>query len=68
MYESHDKNRVEDPTLNDEILGSHSEIASKLKQFYTAIQEEEIPDRFLDLLEKLDRAEKAHHNNEEKGT
>ncbi|SSC67195.1 NepR family anti-sigma factor [Ciceribacter selenitireducens] len=33
-------------------------IAEKLRQFYRAVQDEAIPDRFLSLLEKLDQAEK----------
>ncbi|KXF76203.1 RNA polymerase [Paramesorhizobium deserti] len=39
-------------------LGPNSEIGSKLRALYTSIQEETIPDRFLDLLEKLDQAER----------
>ncbi len=42
---------------DDDLLGSNSEIAVKLKQFYAAIQEEKLPDTILDLLEKLDEAE-----------
>ncbi len=38
-------------------LGSNSEIGLKLRALYTGIQEEAIPERFLDLLEKLDQAE-----------
>lgn len=34
-------------------------ISRKLKLLYTAVEEEGIPDRFLDLLEKLDLAERA---------
>lgn len=33
-------------------------ISDKLRTFYQTVQEEEIPDKFLDLLEKLDSAEK----------
>lgn len=47
---------------DDDLLGSNSEIAVKLRQFYTAIQEEKIPDKFLDLLEKLDKAEQESQN------
>ncbi|WP_438753708.1 NepR family anti-sigma factor [Pararhizobium sp. O133] len=32
-------------------------MATKLKALYTAVEEEPIPDMFLDLLEKLDQAE-----------
>ncbi|MBW3097285.1 NepR family anti-sigma factor [Pseudohoeflea coraliihabitans] len=33
-------------------------ISKKLKELYSAVEEEGIPDRFLSLLEKLDAAEK----------
>ena len=39
------------------ILGPNCEVGLKLKALYTSIQDETIPDRFLDLLEKLDQAE-----------
>ncbi|AHK03957.1 hypothetical protein X971_4108 [Agrobacterium tumefaciens LBA4213 (Ach5)] len=32
-------------------------ISRKLRELYDAVQEEGIPDKFLDLLEKLDEAE-----------
>ena len=32
-------------------------ISRKLRELYSAVQDEGIPDRFLDLLEKLDEAE-----------
>ncbi|WP_297323586.1 NepR family anti-sigma factor [uncultured Bartonella sp.] len=57
MDDSKVKNGSEIIGPDDDLLGSNSEIAIKLRQFYTAIQEEQIPDRFLDLLEKLDKAE-----------
>ena len=57
MDDGKGKNGSEMIGPDDDLLGSNSEIAVKLRQFYTAIQEEEIPERFLDLLEKLDRAE-----------
>ena len=34
-----------------------AEISRRLKAFYDSVQEEEIPERFLNLLEKLDHAE-----------
>ncbi len=37
-------------------------ISRKLKLLYNAVEEEGIPDRFLDLLEKLDLAERAATN------
>ncbi len=39
-------------------LGPNTEIGSKLRALYTSIQDETIPDRFLDLLEKLDQVER----------
>ena len=36
-----------------------TEIARKLREYYGSVEKEPIPDRFLDLLEKLDEAEKA---------
>lgn len=33
-------------------------ISRKLREFYDAVQEEGIPDRFLELLERLEQAEK----------
>ncbi|WP_303619490.1 NepR family anti-sigma factor [Mariluticola halotolerans] len=37
----------------------NSQISQKLRELYSSVQEEAIPDRFLDLLEQLDEAEKA---------
>nr|WP_307233203.1 NepR family anti-sigma factor [Pararhizobium capsulatum] len=37
---------------------SNTQIASKLKALYSAVEQEPIPDMFLDLLEQLDRAER----------
>lgn len=37
---------------------SRSVISRKLRELYAAVQDEGIPDKFLDLLEKLDEAEK----------
>ena len=43
------------------ITGRRSKVTSrryvKLRSLYAAVQDEAIPDRFLDLLEKLDQAE-----------
>lgn len=41
-----------------EMAGITPGIAEQLRQFYRAVQDEAIPDRFLSLLEKLDQAEK----------
>lgn len=35
----------------------NAQIAAKLRALYISVQEETIPDRFMDLLEKLDAAE-----------
>nr|WP_246072261.1 NepR family anti-sigma factor [Martelella lutilitoris] len=34
-------------------------MSRRLKALYNAVEQEEIPDRFLDLLERLDAAESA---------
>ena len=38
----------------------HAQIATKLRALYVSVQEEAIPDRFLDLLEQLDAVERLH--------
>jgi len=43
------------------VSGPVGEIPKKLRQYYDSLQEEAIPDRLLELLEKLDQAERAHH-------
>ncbi len=43
--------------LEDDPLGPTSEIGSKLRMLFSKVEEEAVPDRFLDLLEKLDQAE-----------
>ena len=40
-----------------DILDPNNQIGVKLRSLYAAAQDEAIPDRFLDLLEKLDQAE-----------
>jgi len=40
-------------------LGPNSDIGAKLRAYYGAVQDQPIPDRFLDLLEKLDQVEQA---------
>lgn len=42
-----------------DILGPNCEVGLKLKALYSSIQDETIPDRFLDLLEKLDQVEQG---------
>ena len=43
----------------DDGLGPNSDIGAKLRAFYGAVQDQPIPDKFLDLLEKLDQVEQA---------
>ena len=38
-------------------LGANTEIARKLKQYYTTVVPPEVPDRFAQLLNKLESAE-----------
>ncbi|KQV83878.1 NepR family anti-sigma factor [Rhizobium sp. Root1220] len=40
-----------------DMLDPNSQIGVRLRSLYSAVQDEAIPDRFLDLLEKLDQAE-----------
>ncbi|MXN63640.1 RNA polymerase [Stappia sp. GBMRC 2046] len=47
------------PLLKD----PNQEIGRKLKAYYQAIEAEPIPDKFLDLLEKLEEAERKGHDN-----
>jgi hypothetical protein len=44
-------------------VGSTDAIASQLKQYYTSVEEEPIPDHLLGLLEKLDEAERSGGSN-----
>jgi hypothetical protein len=40
-----------------EILGPNSEIGRKLRQYYDEISSDEVPDRFAELLSRLEHAE-----------
>nr|WP_164490735.1 MULTISPECIES: NepR family anti-sigma factor [unclassified Rhizobium] len=40
-------------------VDQNSQIVSKLRAFYSSVEEEPLPDVFLDLLEQLDSIEKA---------
>lgn len=40
-------------------LDPNGQISRKLRELFETVQDESIPDRFLDLLEKLDEAEQA---------
>lgn len=45
------------PRRSEDGLGANSDIGAKLRAYYGTVQEEPIPEKFLDLLEKLDQAE-----------
>ncbi len=47
------------PRKSEDGLGPSSDIGAKLRALYSSIQDEGIPERFLDLLDKLDEAERA---------
>ena len=59
-----DKEKMNDmsaprPRRSEDGLGPNSDIGAKLRAFYGAVQDQPIPDKFLDLLEKLDEVEQA---------
>jgi hypothetical protein len=37
-------------------------VSRRLREYYDSVKEEAIPDRFLDLLEKLDSADRDHQS------
>jgi len=55
MAELDDDKRRNDPEIAFDPNGA---IGRKLKSFYDVIETEPVPDRLLDLLEKLDEAER----------
>ncbi|WP_208436920.1 NepR family anti-sigma factor [Bartonella taylorii] len=66
MNDHDEKNLINHFTFGDDLLGANSEIARKLRQFYLEIQEEALPKRLLELLDRLERAEQFGLNNVEK--
>ena len=48
------------------VRDSNDAISRKLKALYSVAEQQAIPDRFLDLLEKLDEAERATKASEQK--
>lgn len=52
------------PTRQSPSHEAHARISQKLKALYNSVQDEAIPDRFLDLLERLDAADKAAEKND----
>lgn len=62
---SEDDNRKKDEMITIQhhelrpgAMPPNASISRKLREFYNAVQEEGIPDRFLELLERLEQAEK----------
>lgn len=52
-----------DARANGSGQGASDAIASQLKQYYRSVEQEPIPDQLLDLLEKLDQAERSGDKN-----
>ena len=55
--QSEDQKKVRPSVRPLSLDDPNNQIGIKLRSLYDALQEEAIPDRFLDLLEKLDEAE-----------
>jgi hypothetical protein len=53
------KNNLSETMEGAGLPGPIGEIPRKLKEYYDSLQQETIPDKFLDLLERLDKAERA---------
>lgn len=53
-----DMTTVQSQEIRPGSVSPNASISRKLREFYDAVQEEGIPDRFLDLLERLDQAER----------
>lgn len=51
----------------DDGLGPASDIGSRLRALYGAVQEEGVPHQLLDLLEKLDNAERTQTKQSSQG-
>ncbi|MCB1477901.1 MAG: NepR family anti-sigma factor [Tepidamorphaceae bacterium] len=49
----------DDPRNRPSSADPNHEITRRLKAYYASVEEEPIPERFIELLEKLDEAEKA---------
>ena len=45
--------------VSDDPLGANSEIGRKLKQYYDDLVSDEVPDRFAELLARLEKAESS---------
>lgn len=44
----------------EDTLGSNSEIGRKLKQYYDGLITDQVPDRFMELLDKLEEQDDEH--------
>jgi hypothetical protein len=51
------KNNAGRRASGSEILGPNSEIGRKLRQYYDEIASDEVPDRFAELLSRLEHSE-----------
>jgi hypothetical protein len=47
--------------------GAGDTISRRLREYYEAVKDETIPDRFLELLERLDEADQAHKSRTHRG-
>ncbi len=63
IRKNHDMTTAETSQIKPGAIAPNASISRKLKEFYDAVQEEGIPDRFLDLLERLEAAENAQKAN-----
>ena len=43
----------------DDGLGANTDIGAKLRAYYGAVQDQPIPDKFLDLLQRLEQVEQS---------
>lgn len=50
----------------NELMRPHSEITAKLKQLYSSIQAEPLPENIINLLDQLDAAEENDSHSKEK--
>jgi len=50
---------------SDNVAGAT--VSRKLREYYASVMEEAIPDRFLDLLEQLDAADRAQNQSSQQG-
>lgn len=47
------------PRRGDDPLGANTEIGRKLREYYDGLMSDNVPDRFTDLLSKLEKAESS---------